>query len=414
MHKQWITVGMALGCAWALLRTCSAADDWPQWRGTRRDGAAPSFLAPKVWPPRLKRQWKVEVGQGHASPVVAGDRAFLFTREGENEVVRALRLRDGQPVWSRSYPAPYKMNHWARSHGKGPKSTPVVAAGRLTTLGISGILSCWDAQSGKRLWQHEFSDSYPQTAPLYGTAMSPMVEGRLVIAHVGGHDQGALRAFDLATGRPQWSWSGDGPGYASPIGVTLGGVRQVITQSQRANLGVSPSDGSVLWKMPFSTDYDQNVVTPVLAGQLVIFSGLNKGTIAYRLEQRGGKWTPKEVWHNADVPMYLSSPVVVGSRLVGLSHREKGQFFCLDVSTGKTLWTSEGRMCENAALLTAGNAVLALTTNAEWIVFRPDADRFRAMARYKVADTPVWAHPAVWGRRILIKDRSSLALWTLP
>ena len=108
-----------------------------------------------------------------------------------------------------------------------------------------------------------------------------------------------------------------------------------------------------------------------------------------------------------------ASPVLVGGRLVGLAQENRGQFFCLDPATGKTLWTSEGRIGENAALVVAGGAVLALTSNAELLVIDPGADRFETLARYKVSDAPTWAHPVVIGRQILIKDHSSLALWSM-
>ena len=186
----------------------------------------------------------------------------------------------------------------------------------------------------------------------------------------------------------------------------------MITQSQSACLGVSAADGSVLWKLPFTTRYDMNIVTPVLLEDLVIFSGFQSGTTAHRLQKREDKWSLDEVWHNGDLSMFMSSPVLVGSRLVGLAQENRGQFFCLDPATGETLWTSEGRMGENAALVVAGGAVLALTTNAELLVIDPGADRFETLARYRVAETPTWAHPVVIGRQILIKDQSSLALWS--
>jgi len=413
MRKRLTMVVIGCGYCLAILAgSVSEADDWPEWRGPTRDGSLAGFHAPKVWPKQLSRQWQVEVGQGHASPVVVGDRVFLISREGEEEVVRAVNLADGRQQWSESYSAPYKMNSAARSHGKGPKSTPVAADGRLTTLGISGILSCWDTGSGKLLWQHNFSGQFNKTSPLFGTAMSPVVEQGLLIAHVGGHNQGALTAFDARTGEPKWRWDGDGPAYTSPIVARLGSARRLITQSQNACIMVSPSNGSLLWKMPFTTRYTMNIVTPVVLGDLVVFSGYQKGTTAYRLSKSGDKWASEDVWHNAEVSMFMSSPVVVDGRLFGLSERNKGQFFCLDISTGKTLWTSEGRMGENAAIVKAPGAILALTTNAELIAFEPDADRFELLARYKVADTPIWAHPVVLGKRILVKDRSSLALWT--
>lgn len=414
MGKRSIHKAMVLACCLAVFAAgLSKADDWPQWRGPNRDGHLAGFVAPESWPEQLDRQWEVEVGPGHSSPVVVGNRVFLLSRQDDSEVVRSLNLADGSQRWSQSYPARYEMNPAARGHGKGPKSTPVVADGRLFTLGISGILSCWDADSGKRLWQHEFSSQFDKTSPLYGTAMSPLVDSGVLIAHVGGHNDGALTAFDPGTGQVRWQWDGDGPAYTSPIITTLAGTRQLITQSQAACIGVSPTDGRLLWEMPFETQYLMNIVTPVLERDLVVFSGYRKGTFGYRVGKRDGKWIIEEVWHNPDLSMFMSSPVKVGGRLLGFAQEKKGQFFSLDVSTGKTLWTSDGRMGDNAALLAASSSILALTTNAELIVFKADADAFDTLARYKVADTPTWAHPVVEGRNVLIKDRDSLALWSI-
>ena len=391
----------------------AAADDWTQWRGPKRDGHLPGFTAPKAWPEKPTRAWKIEVGEGHSSPVVAAGRVFVFSRDGDNEVVRAVRLEDGKQVWSQSYPAPYTPNTYARSHGKGPKSTPVVAGGRLFTLGISGVLSCWDAQSGKKLWQREFSKQFEKISPLYGTATSPAVEGNMLIAHVGGDGGGALEAFGVKTGLAHWSWDGDGPPYTSPILLEVGGSRVIFTQSQENNLAASAEDGAILWKMEFKTAWVQNIVTPTVAGDLVVFSGLDKATTAYRFTRSGGKLAAEEVWSNREFPMYTSSPVAVGGRLFGLTHKKKGQFFCLDATTGKTLWTSPGRQCDNAAILAGDGHLLILTTKGELLVLKADADAFEPLRRYKVADTPTWAHPAIVGRRVLVKDRTSLALWMI-
>ena len=129
----------ALAVAW-----CGRAllADWPQWRGPKRDGVANGFRPPKHWPTALDKDWSVEVGLGHASPVVVGNRIYLLTRRNDAETVRCLSLDDGQELWQHHYAAPYEVNPAAASHGPGPKSTPVVAGDRLITLGISGILTC--------------------------------------------------------------------------------------------------------------------------------------------------------------------------------------------------------------------------------------------------------------------------------
>jgi outer membrane protein assembly factor BamB len=392
---------------------CSGVDEWSQWRGPARDGHVTGLSLPNVLPSELKPVWKVEVGEGHSSPVVGGDQVFLLSRQGENEVVRAIGLANGKEVWSQRYPAPFKMSPYAITHGKGPKSTPVVTGDRLYTLGIGGILSAWNAESGTLLWQHDFAKTFTKWSALfYGNAMSPLVDADRLIVHVGCHDEGALTALDRETGKPLWQWNGDGPGYASPIIATLAGMRQAITLSQTSCVSVSAADGSLLWRFEYKTDYDQHVITPVVAGDLVIFGGNGKPTTAYRLKESGGDWSPEQVWENKDLSMYMSSPVVVGDRLIGLSSKKKGAFVCLETASGKALWTGDGRMGEYAALLSVKGTILALTNNGELIVFKSDAKQFAPLARYVVSQKQTWAHPALVGSRILVKDETTLALWT--
>ena len=124
-----------------------AKTDWPQWRGPARranDGAAVHERRPGAWPKELKEVWKVEVGEGYSSPVVAGDTVFQFSRENDEEVLLAIRLSDGRRLWEQRHPTPYEMNTYARPAGKGPKSTPVVADGCVVTLGIAGRLCAYD------------------------------------------------------------------------------------------------------------------------------------------------------------------------------------------------------------------------------------------------------------------------------
>lgn len=385
----------------------AAPASWPQWRGPARDGTAPGFAAPERWPAALARRWSVPVGLGHASPVVAGNRVFVHAREGEREVVLALESASGKVAWRDAYDAPYQMNSAATAHGPGPKSTPVVSGNRLVTFGISGILSCYDTNSGKLLWRKR----PVQDQPTFGTAMSPIVEGSHVIAHVGGHDAGALTAFDLATGEARWKWTGGAPAYASPVIATFSGVRQLVTQSRTHVIGVSVADGRLLWEIPFTTSYDQNSITPLVIGDLVVYSGLSKGIEAVRPQLRGGAWTAEPAWRNADVPFYMSTPIVDGTTLYGLSHRNRGQFVALDARTGQTLWTTKGREADNAALVRTGGVLVALTTNSELIVFKPSTTAFEEVRRYDVADSPTWAHPALAGTQIIVKDERSVTAW---
>jgi outer membrane protein assembly factor BamB len=231
---------------------------------------------------------------------------------------------------------------------------------------------------------------------------------------VGGQDKGALTAFDLETGTVRWSNETDGPAYSSPIIVTLAGVRQVVTTMQKEFVGVAVATGKLLWKLPAKSEYDTNSVSAVAYKDLVVFAREGQGLTAIRIVKDGAELKPKEVWTNKDVELYLNTPVLQGNLLVGLSVRQKGQFFAIDADTGKTVWQGAGRMGENAAILNlGGEALLLLTNDANLIVLPGNATGYAAkgyapVAQYTVATSPTWAHPVVVGRRILVKDETSL------
>lgn len=375
--------------------------DWPQWRGPKRDGSLPPENG-KPWPERLRKVWSVQVGEGHSSPVVVGNRVFQFSRAQEREVTAAYDVDSGKQIWKQTYAAPYTMNSAATAHGKGPKSTPAAAANRIYTLGIEGMLSCWDAGSGSKIWSFDGKGS-----PDFGSASSPVVDGTTLIAAAGPQNGGFLGAFDSTTGKLKWQWKEDGPAYSSPVIIEAAGQRQIVTNSQSNLVAVAEADGKLIWKIPLKTPYDQNSVTPIVIGDLIVYSGLSNPVTAIR----PGK-TPQKVWENKEVGMYMNSPVLAAGVLWGLSHRNKGQLFGLDPKTGRAIWTGEGRQAENAALISRGDSVFALTTNSELHVYRATPKALEPVRTYQVANSPTWAHPVVLGSRILVKDADSLALWS--
>lgn len=398
----------------AALLACSStsfAQDFPQWRGPNRDGVVAGFTAPASWPAQLKQKWKIQVGEGHASPVVVGQRVYLISRAGENEVVRAVDLATGKQLWQDTYPVAYQMNPAAMGHGKGPKATPVISNGKLYTFGITGTLSAYDTANGKLLWRKEYKPQFGNKEPDFGTAMSPLVDRGVVYVHAGGSGNGALLALDANSGAEKWRWNGDGPGYASPIAVDALGKRLIVTQSQQNIVGLWADNGTLLWKIPFETAYVQNIVTPLQYKDLLIFSGLDKGVFAIRLAYTNNQWQANQVWLNKEVSMYMNSPVLVGDTLVGMSHKNKGQYFALDPNTGKTLWTSDPRQGDNAALLTANGLVYSLDTDANLKITRATAKGLQPVKSYTVAESATWAHPALTGKLLVVKDAGTLAVW---
>src|SRR5262245_1626014 len=384
--------------------------DWTQWRGQNRDGAVAGFSTPASWPENLTQKWKVDVGLGYASPIMVGNRLYLFSRQGGDEVMSALDAETGKVIWRTAYPVTFTMHSAAVKHGMGPKSTPVFSNGRLYSIGMTGVVTAFDAATGKQVWQKPGSS----VVPMYTShSFSPLVDRGLVIFHVGGHNQGALTAYDVTTGDVKWSWSGDGPGYGSPILADIGGARQLITITQGKIVGVDPTNGTLLWERAYVSANSTNAVTPVLYGQTLIVSGNGGPTTAFTVTKQNNQWTTQTVWENADIPFRLSNAVLVQDALFGLTNKNSGQYFSVDAKTGKTVWTSEPRAAAQAAILKAGDLVFSLQDDGNLVIFRGGTAAFEPIHRYHVADSETWTQPTISGSRIFVKDVSNLALWTL-
>jgi outer membrane protein assembly factor BamB len=382
----------------------SAPQDYPQWRGRSRDGSASEFVEPTSWPDRLTRQWVVEVGEGYSTPLVVGTTIYVFTRQNDLELLRALDASTGAERWQAGYSAPFALPPPVKAHGAGPKATPLFHRGKVYTLGITGLASAFDARTGKRVWQ----TSEPGEHPYFTAASSPVGYNDLVIAHPGNYDP--LTAFDADTGKVRWV-AGDPGAYASPMIAEFDGERQVVSVTQESVIGVSLADGRVLWRHPWK--YGVNAITPVLYGDMIIVSGQNLGVTALRPRRRLGEWSAEIVWETKEVSLLLSNPVVVERILFGLSERASGQFFALDATKGKILWLGQPREATNTAIAKAGNTLFLLNDDGELIVAPANGTAFEPIKRYHVSDTGTWAQPVISGNQIFIKDRLTLTKWTV-
>jgi|SRR5688572_9899291 len=405
----------AISVLFVLLTVAPAAvaQEWTQWRGPGRDGFVPERNVPTAWPEKLERAWRVEIGEGYSSPVVAGGRAFVHGRRDPEEIVAAVNLADGKVIWEHKYQAAFKKNQYAVEMAKGPNSTPLVIGNRLFTLGATGVLNAWDTASGKLLWARDFSPSIDTSKLFCGTAASPLpVNGRVVVQVGSDIHGGKILGLDPATGATQWEWTGPGPGYASPVVIEVARQPQIVTMTEGSIIGIDAKNGKELWSAPFPDEWHENIATPLWTGTHLIVSGTRQGTHAYTLAQQNGKWQATQAWKNPDVAMYMSSPVFGDGLVYAHSSKKKGQFVALDAKTGAVRWTTEGREGEHASLLLTPRHVVILTNGADLIVAKRDTPAFTVERRYEVAEKSTWSMPVLLGSNILVRDATGLMLLT--
>src|SRR5579884_3557701 len=274
------------------------AGDWPQWLGPRRDGASAEKIEP--WKGDPKKLWSEPVGEGYSVPVVAGGKVF------------ALDAKTGKQLWRTAYArAPYRS-----FLNTGPQATPCVVGGKVYTFGITGVLSCFNAEDGKQLWQVDVLKKFGVAVPRFGVTCSPLVVGDRVLAAVGGKGS-AVVAFDAANGEVAWK-ALDGPiSTASPV-VYLnrarkgGAALEAVFVNGRSLVALDPFDGSVSWEYVLSDQPLGTTPSPVVSGDLLLVGSNKLGGHAVLLTAEGEKITASSAWKNEELKGHFSTPLAVG------------------------------------------------------------------------------------------------------
>ena len=385
------------------------AQDWPQWRGANRDGIAKGFNAPKAWPAQLTQKWKETVGSGDATPALVGDKLYVFSRVGTEENLICMSAADGKEIWRKKYEAPQPNGPAAREHS-GPRSSPTVASGKVVTFGVTGILTCWDAADGKQLWQKTDVRSWPR----FYTSASPLIEDGLCVAQLGGQADGGITAYDLKTGAEKWLWKGGGPGYASPVLMTVAGTKIVVALTDKSLVGILLADGKLAWETPFAAQgMNYNAATPIVDCDTLIYAGAGRGIHAVKVAKQGEAFSTTELWTAPEISPQFSSAVLKDGFLYGITQR--GFLFCVNAKTGAVAWTDADAKGPQGygSVVDAGSVLLALTPKMQLYVVQPTDKAYTQLASIKVADSATFAYPVVSGSRLFIRDKDSIALLTV-
>ena len=389
---------------------------WPQWRGPTRDGLVPG----ETWPDTiqgdaLRPLWRLELGPSYSGPVVSGERVFVTeTRGGKDEAARALDRKTGKTLWEARWPGAMSVPFFARRNGDWIRATPALDGDRLYVAGMRDVLVCLDAATGAESWRVDFAERFKSGLPAFGFASSPLVDGDAVYAQAGG----AFVKLDKRTGATKWRTLATSAGmmdsaFSSPVRATLADVPQLLVQTRAALAGVEPESGKVLWSRDIPAFRGMNILTPIVYGGDVFTSAHSGRSLLLRVRKDGDALGVAEAWNNK-LQAYMSTPVVVGGHayLVQRGRNDKRQpLSCIDLKTGAVRWTSDRDFGEYASLVAQGSRILALDNRGVLSLIRANPERFELTDSRKVSDAETWAHLAVCGDELFVRELNAIAAY---
>ena len=403
--------------AFALLLTVPAlAGDWPQWRGPLRTGHVPAGEAvPSTLPADPNVIWQVPVGDGFASPVVAGGRVFHLENENAKEVARAFDAATGKEIWKKTIFSSHRDGF-----GIGPRTTPVVDGERLFVQSAKGEFQCLNVADGALIWRTNFVEDFGAVytgekgkaagASRHGATGSPIIDGENIIVQVGSEKGASVVAFRKSDGQVVWKSQDDQTAYAAPYIAELAGRRQLLVFTVGALIALAPEDGKLLWRVPMETALGRHVTTPTVWKDVAMVGSHQIGMAGVRVEQAGDKLTAKEIWRNKDGAMNFTSPVVVGDHAYGIGPSKN--VICIAAATGEIVWEKTGIIQSSpdravGAFIVMGANILLLTDTGELVLFAADPKAYREIGRTQVSGK-TWCNPAYADGRLYLRDERQL------
>lgn len=381
-------------------------DDWPGFRGTRRDSAVPGLRIETDWTASPPTQlWRRPVGPGWSSFAVRKGLVYTQEQRGGHELVSCYRLESGSPVWSHQDTTRF----WESNAGAGPRGTPTLSGNRVYALGATGILNALDATTGRRLWSRNVASEYRVKTPEWGFSGSPLVVNGAVIVAA----SGMLASFDASTGARRWLLDHGSSSYSSPHLISIEGVPQLLLLRGQGVTAVDPSSGEPLWTHEWPGGA---IVQPALSpagGVLIAVTGASGGlgTRLLSLARAASGWTATEQWTSQGLKPYFNDFVVHRDHAYGF---DGGILSCIELRDGARKWKGGRYGHGQMLLLPEQDLLLVLSEEGEIALVSATPERFQEITRRPAISGKTWNHPAISGSTLLVRNGEEMAAFRLP
>jgi outer membrane protein assembly factor BamB len=377
-----------------------SSPSWPEFHGPGRMNISPDRTLLKEWPEGGPRKlWTYsQCGKGYSGVAIAQEMIFTAGDFDREEMVLALDM-DGNLVWKQP-----NGDAWRRS-SPGSRATPTYNDGAVYHMNPTGRLAAYEARSGKPLWAVDLKSRFDAKYGIWALAENVIVDGDKVLCMPGG-PRGRVVALDKRTGRTRWvnTEIEHSAAYCSGVVVTHGGVRQLISMTQRSVVSVDIETGMLLWSAPFAPRSPQNALTPVFRdGYVFVACGHSSGGTLMKIDP--GSRTVSTVWHRRDLDDCHSGALLTDGRLYGSACRQGGKsFYCVDYLTGETVKLD--KTLGKVGITCADGMIYALNHQGTMFLLAITPDGFEVVSRFHLKRKPAnsyLAHPVVCGGRLYIR-----------
>lgn len=371
------------------------AIEWHRWRGPNLDGISPDSNWNPVFPPDGPKQlWKNKVGVGFSSISVSNGRVYTMGHADKQDSVYCFDLETGQEIWTHSYPAELGDKYYEG----GPSATPAVDGNAVYTLSKVGDLFCLNAATGEVIWSKNLSRELSAEIPTWGYASSVLTQGDRAFVNVGTFGT----ALDKNNGEILWTTGKDASGYATPVPFTMEGEPALAIFAAHYVVGVKQSDGKLLWRHPWKTDYDVNAADPIVSGNTVfISSGYNTGCALLKIEN--GDAT--EIWRNQEMRNQINNSILLDGYIYGIdgdTGERRPQLKCLDHQTGEVKWAEP--ILGTGSLIAADGKLIVISGKGELLTVEATPQAFKEISRAQVIGGKNWTAPALSNGRLLLRN----------
>lgn len=387
--------------------------DWPAWQGLNFDGKSNYKGINKDWSNGLKELWSVDYlcqnksTVSWSAPVIQGNRLVVPGRDKDNDLVFCIDADNGDLFWVGSYIAKTET-----SHGPGARATPFIDEDRVYTYGRGGDLVCWQLLDGKMLWQKNTIDEGGKE-PEWGLSSTPIVYDNKVIVQGGG--KALIIAYNKMSGDVIWKSMSGKAGYSAATIMKTEQKNYLLVYHGMGLSCLEPENGLVIWTVPWETDYGVNATTPLVEGSTIFHSsGYGMGSQAIDVTNND----VNVLWENKNFEAQHTDPVIIDGYIYGYSgesYVNKGDFMCIELATGKEMWST--KEIGQGTLTYVDGFLICLDIKGNLFMVKPDPSKFNLIGELQDAIKNVksraWTKPVVANGKLYLRYMQQLVCYEL-